>query len=231
MSSIKNFYQILQIDPSAEPEVITAAFRGLAKRYHPDVNRSVDATQRMRELNEAYEKLSNPAKRAQYDLELQQSRIKARAEKRDNRPSYKQEPQNTQRSQAHAYAGEETRRKAEAERELKTQQIKQINEKISSINDEIQLRRSQVPNTSNQDILTVGIGILIPISGLLLSALANDFMLFILFFLLDISVLGYLIDKNNRFYRSKCLPIVSVIRQKESDIKKLIYERGKLYFT
>lgn len=63
----KNYYRVLQIDPSADPEVISAAYKRLSLKYHPDTNRSVDANQRMQEINEAYRVLSDPAKRAHYD--------------------------------------------------------------------------------------------------------------------------------------------------------------------
>jgi len=62
-----DYYKILQVDPDAEPEVIGAVYRRLAAKYHPDVNRSPDAERRMKALNEAYEVLSSPQKRAQYD--------------------------------------------------------------------------------------------------------------------------------------------------------------------
>ena len=61
----KDYYLILQVQPSAEPEVIQAAYRRLARKHHPDIENS-DATQ-MQELNEAYEVLSNPDRRADYD--------------------------------------------------------------------------------------------------------------------------------------------------------------------
>ncbi len=63
----KNYYKILQIDPSAEPEVVQAAYRRLAQKYHPDTNVAPDAIRRMQELNEAYEVLSDPVKRAVFD--------------------------------------------------------------------------------------------------------------------------------------------------------------------
>ena len=67
MEDRRDLYAILQVDPYAEAEVIQAAYRRLAAKYHPDVNRSPDAVQRMQELNAAYDTLSDPAKRAAYD--------------------------------------------------------------------------------------------------------------------------------------------------------------------
>jgi curved DNA-binding protein CbpA len=63
----KDYYAILQVDPRAEPEVIEAAYRRLSRKYHPDVSGQADAGQRMRELNEAFEVLSDPARRQAYD--------------------------------------------------------------------------------------------------------------------------------------------------------------------
>ena|SRR5437660_8244807 len=62
-----DYYKILQVDPSADREVIEAAHKQLALKYHPDRNKSPDATVRMQELNTAREVLCNPAKRVQYD--------------------------------------------------------------------------------------------------------------------------------------------------------------------
>ena len=67
----KNYYQILQVDPAAEPEVITAAYKRLSIKYHPDTNREAGANQRMQEINEAYQVLKDPTLRAHYDLYLQ----------------------------------------------------------------------------------------------------------------------------------------------------------------
>ncbi len=63
----KDYYAILQVHPRAEPEVIDAAYRRLSRKYHPDVTGQPDAGQRMRELNEAFEVLSDPARRRAYD--------------------------------------------------------------------------------------------------------------------------------------------------------------------
>ncbi len=62
----KDYYEILQVHPLAEQEVIEAAFNKLAGKYHPDHNNSPDATRRMADINEAHEILCNPIKRQKY---------------------------------------------------------------------------------------------------------------------------------------------------------------------
>lgn len=63
----KDYYAIMQVDVMAEGAVIAAAYKALAAKYHPDRNNSADATRRMQALNEAYEVLSDPVRRADYD--------------------------------------------------------------------------------------------------------------------------------------------------------------------
>ena len=63
-------YDVLQVSPWCEPEVIHAAYRALARTRHPDLNRDADAEDQMRRLNAAYQTLSDPSRRARYDEEL-----------------------------------------------------------------------------------------------------------------------------------------------------------------
>ena len=63
-------YDVLQVSPWCEPEVIQAAYRALARTRHPDVNRDRNAEDQMRRLNVAYQTLSDPMQRARYDEEL-----------------------------------------------------------------------------------------------------------------------------------------------------------------
>ena len=67
MTSARNLYEVLQVHHSAEPGVIEAAYRLLAKKYHPDVNSDPAAATHMKEINLAYELLSDPVRRVQYD--------------------------------------------------------------------------------------------------------------------------------------------------------------------
>ena len=62
-------YKILQVDPEAEDEVIVAAYRRLARKYHPDVAAGADAAERMAAINAAWERIGEPARRAAYDRE------------------------------------------------------------------------------------------------------------------------------------------------------------------
>lgn len=64
----RDYYEVLGVDKNADDAAIKKAYRTLAKKNHPDVNPGdKDAEERFKEINEAYQVLSNPQKRAQYD--------------------------------------------------------------------------------------------------------------------------------------------------------------------
>ncbi|MFI5227228.1 MAG: J domain-containing protein [Candidatus Limnocylindrales bacterium] len=60
-------YKTLQVDPEADPEVIQAAYRRLAQKWHPDVAPGAEAAARMVAINRAWELLADPTTRAAYD--------------------------------------------------------------------------------------------------------------------------------------------------------------------
>ena len=66
-----DWYEILQVSPNAEPEVIRAAYRVLARKHHPDHGGS---RQRMIDVNNAFEVLSDPVRRAEYDADRRAAR-------------------------------------------------------------------------------------------------------------------------------------------------------------
>jgi curved DNA-binding protein CbpA len=75
MPEARDAYLVLQVDPTAELIVIQAAYRALARRFHPDGDAPDVA--RMSELNQAFDTLRNPEARAQYDRTRQAQRTRA----------------------------------------------------------------------------------------------------------------------------------------------------------
>ena len=69
---LTDYYKILQVDPEADPDIIEAAYKRLARKYHPDLNKAPDANQRMMEINLAYEVLGDPQQRAEYHQKWQE---------------------------------------------------------------------------------------------------------------------------------------------------------------
>ena len=63
----RDYYEVLGVEKNADEKQIKSAFRRLAKEYHPDLNKSPDAPEKFKEVQEAYEVLSDPEKRKTYD--------------------------------------------------------------------------------------------------------------------------------------------------------------------
>ena len=68
MADKRDYYEVLGVSKGASDDEIKKAHRKLAKKYHPDLNRdNPEAAEKFKELNEAYEVLSDKDKRAKYD--------------------------------------------------------------------------------------------------------------------------------------------------------------------
>ena len=65
--SIPNYYDLMGVAETATADEIRRAYRKLARKYHPDVSKETDATERFKQLGEAYEVLKDASKRATYD--------------------------------------------------------------------------------------------------------------------------------------------------------------------
>ncbi|MDR7417130.1 MAG: molecular chaperone DnaJ [Armatimonadota bacterium] len=63
----RDYYEILNVSPDATQEEIHRAYRRLAREYHPDVSKDPQAEEKFKEINEAYQVLGDPQKRAEYD--------------------------------------------------------------------------------------------------------------------------------------------------------------------
>ena len=72
---MKNYYEILEVDKNASEEVIEKAYKTLAKIYHPDLQNNSNSQNKMQQINEAYEILSNDFKRREYDEKIQKQSV------------------------------------------------------------------------------------------------------------------------------------------------------------
>lgn len=94
---MKTLYEILEVSENASKEIVEKAYKVLAKKYHPDLQAEGDkqeAEKKMKQINEAYEVLSDEEKRKEYDLKLTQERRKEEVQKQSqldyNQNQYRQ---------------------------------------------------------------------------------------------------------------------------------------------
>ncbi len=88
---MKTLYEILEVSENASKEIVEKAYKVLAKKYHPDLQAEGDkqeAEKKMKQINEAYEVLSDEEKRKEYDLKLTQERSKEEVQKQSQTEYY-----------------------------------------------------------------------------------------------------------------------------------------------
>ena len=74
----QNYYEILEVNKNASPEIIEKAYKTLVKKYHPDLQKNENKNkyeEKIKKINEAYDILSDPEKRKKYDLNLKNTEI------------------------------------------------------------------------------------------------------------------------------------------------------------
>lgn len=74
----KNYYEILEVNEKASKEVIDRVYKLLAKKYHPDLQEAQNkekSAEKFKEINEAYQVLSDDQKRKEYDISLQSNNV------------------------------------------------------------------------------------------------------------------------------------------------------------
>ncbi len=89
----EDLYRILQVDPEADPEIIQAAFRRLAQKFHPDLAPGPEGAERMKAINRAWSTLRDPAARAAYDLERGERVLPGRTSAAAAAPATRPHPQ------------------------------------------------------------------------------------------------------------------------------------------
>ncbi|SIO39300.1 DnaJ domain-containing protein [Burkholderia sp. GAS332] len=103
MAKIHTNYEVLCVQRTATAETIKRAYRRLCSTFHPDRNPEKDTTAAMQEINAAYSVLSDPVKKADYDVQLVVAEI---LEKRQPKPA--QEPPMSPTASGHASAAADT---------------------------------------------------------------------------------------------------------------------------
>ena len=83
----QNPFTILQVSEDAEPEVIEAAYKSLSKKYHPDIDKSKDAEEKMKDINWAYDILSDSIKKTQW---IRGGKQEAKSKPKTSQPPPKQ---------------------------------------------------------------------------------------------------------------------------------------------
>ena len=63
----RDYYEVLGVGKNASDDEIKKAYRNLAKKYHPDTSTEPNATEKFKEVQEAYETLKDPQKKSRYD--------------------------------------------------------------------------------------------------------------------------------------------------------------------
>ena len=67
MANERDYYEVLGVSKTASEDEIKKAYRSLAKKYHPDVSKEPNAEEKFKEVQKAYDCLSDPSKRENYD--------------------------------------------------------------------------------------------------------------------------------------------------------------------
>ena len=102
---MKDYYEILEVNEKASSEIIEKAYKTLVKKYHPDLYSTVEkkeAEKKLKDINEAYQILSDSFLRSQYDLELQKEKNRNQEQEKekkqtDKNPQHEEDEQEKER--------------------------------------------------------------------------------------------------------------------------------------
>lgn len=133
---MKNYYEILEVNKKASKEVIEKAYKVLVKKYHPDVNvnqKGWEADKKIKEINEAYEVLSNDFLREQYDIEIQKEEMNAKEEMKEkkaaNQEAVEEINRNMKRHKVGTFSGAIELLKEIYQNKSKRQEVKEVTRK------------------------------------------------------------------------------------------------------
>ena len=120
---MKNYYEILEVDKNASQEVIEKAYRTLVKKYHPDLqqgDRKEEYSEKIKEVNHAYDILSDELQRAEYDEKLKNDSFSQEEYDRTVQENYELKQQINRMEQQQAYRQQAYRQQTEKQQNVYT---------------------------------------------------------------------------------------------------------------
>jgi curved DNA-binding protein CbpA len=237
---MKDYYQILEIAPSASQDAIKEQYRFLVQAWHPDKfpnpAQKLKAEEKLKEINAAYEFLGNSAKRAEYDSRARYNTSSSHEQEHRERTAPRQpEDERRKKEEAARRAKEEqwqkeraNRERAEAEKrraeDVRKQRINQLDQEISLMNQEISKLNKDLPKMP-----TPIFGILFFIGGMFsLGGSSENTGLFLFLSVISFIIGGILFSTRNRFYRENYKPIIDEVEKQKQRLQQLIRERHYL---
>jgi curved DNA-binding protein CbpA len=154
---MKNYYVILGVTSTAGFDEIKAAYRSLAKKYHPDKNQgNKTAEEKFKEIQEAYATLSNPEKRRRYDLKLNYGTSYTQPRRPASGPQYT--------GNAYSYAQQQAQYQARQQQQKYSYQYQQQQQ---------QRKKPEAPDKSENYSIFVSVGIAVTLLYLIITYTAG----------------------------------------------------------
>ena len=138
---MKNYYEILQVNENASQEIIEKAYKVLAKKYHPDLQNDIKKKElsedKLKQINEAYDILSDSFLRGQYDAELQ------RQKEEEIKAKYGDKDYGTEKTKFYGRTNENQKNKSEQDLRREEYYAQKINARQEQYDQEEKKRQAQ----------------------------------------------------------------------------------------
>ena len=138
---MKNYYEILQVNENASQEIIEKAYKVLAKKYHPDLQNDMKKKElwedKFKQINEAYDILSDSFLRGQYDAELQ------RQKEEEIKAKYGDKDYGTEKTKFYGRTNENQKNKSEQDLRREEYYAQKINARQEQYDQEEKKRQAQ----------------------------------------------------------------------------------------
>ena len=138
---MKNYYEILQVNENASQEIIEKAYKVLAKKYHPDFQNDIKKKElsedKLKQINEAYDILSDSFLRGQYDAELQ------RQKEEEIKAKYGDKDYGTEKTKFYGRTNENQKNKSEQDLRREEYYAQKINARQEQYDQEEKKRQAQ----------------------------------------------------------------------------------------